>query len=382
MGDQQAMTRRSFLNVVGASGAGLAGVSVLGLPGFQKLFAETVKDIPVVWIPAGSCTGCSVSLLNSLSPTIQDLLLGEVVPGKHVALDFHPTVMAGQGDGAMAVVEKYKNAEPGSFVLVVEGALSTKDDGIYCELGEKNGHGITALEHVRDLAPKAMAVVNIGTCSSYGGIPMADPNPTGIVPVGQFLKDQGIKTPYVNVPGCPPHPDWFVGTLATVLLGGLEMLNVDQHGRPLAFYGRLIHDNCQFRGQFDKGQFAQAFGEKRCLFKLGCKGPITNADCPHRKWNSGTNWCIGCGSPCVGCVEPDFPFKGSLYDRVHIHEQTPPDQYPPIVSQQGEGASPVVTAVLGGAAGAAIGAGVVSSRLKKKQEARETDSAGDTGAEG
>lgn len=380
MGEQtREMTRRSFLNLVGYGGTGLLGVSLLGVPGFEKLFAQAIQEIPVLWVHAGSCTGCSVSALNSLSPTIQDVLLGEVIPGKHISLAFHPTVMAGQGDQVIDVLQQYKKRDPGSFVLVVEGALSTKDDGVYCEVGEINGKPITMMQHVRELAPKAMAVINIGTCSSYGGIPGAPPNPTGVKPVGQFLKEEGIATPVVNVPGCPTHPDWFIGTVATVLIGGLDALAVDEYGRPLAFYGGLIHDNCPFRGQFDKGHFAQNFGEKKCLYKLGCKGPATHADCPHRRWNSGTSWCIGSGSPCIGCVEPGFPYENSMYDLVMIHDATPPDNYPPIVSKNGNGAAATTTAVLGAAVGAVAGAGIASQRAKKKAA---TATVKDTGKEG
>ncbi len=373
MGERKEITRRSFLNLVGTSSAGIAGMSVLGLPGFNQLFAQAVKDLPVLWLPAGSCTGCSVSLLNSLSPTIQDLLLGEVLPGAHVSLQFHATVMAGQGQQVIDVLDKYKEAEPGSFVLVMEGALSTKDDGVYCEVGEHNGHGIPLKQHFDALAPKAMAVINMGTCSSFGGIPAAPPNPTGIQPVGEYMKAAGMSTPYVNVPGCPPHPDWFVGTVATVLLGGLDMLKVDEHGRPLAFYGKLMHDNCEFRGNFDKGQFAQNFGDKACLYKLGCKGPVTHADCPRRRWNSGVNWCIGSGSPCIGCVEPSFPYKMDMYEVVHIHEQTAPDAYPLVDGQKGGGVDPLTTGIVGGFAGAAIGVGIASSRAKKKAEAADAE---------
>jgi hydrogenase small subunit len=312
MENKRALTRREFLQIAGAGGAGLAGISLLGIPGFNELFAATVAEIPVVWLQAGCCTGCSVSLLNSVSPTIQDLILGEVIPGNHLSLAYHPTVMAGQGDQVIAVLDDFAQRDPGGFILVVEGSISTKDSGIYCEVGEKNGHGITLLNHLQTLAPKAMAVISIGTCSAYGGIPGADPNPTGIKAVETVLDEAGISTPVVNVPGCPPHPDWFVGTVATVLIGGLTALDLDAHGRPKAFYGALIHDNCQFRGYFDESRFAEDFSYEGCLYALGCRGPETHADCPLRKWNNAVNWCIGSGSPCIGCVEPGFPYKKSL----------------------------------------------------------------------
>ena len=106
------------------------------------------------------------------------------------------------------------------------------------------------------------------------------------------------------------HPDWIVGTIASVLLKGLPSADdLDAVLRPKAFYGQLIHDNCPRRGYFDAGRFARHSGEPGCLYELGCKGPVTYADCPTRLWNGGVNWCVGSGAPCIGCVEPGFPDK-------------------------------------------------------------------------
>ena len=33
---------------------------------------------------------------------------------------------------------------------------------------------------------------------------------------------------------------------------------------------------------FDKGIFAKHLGESTCMFKLGCRGPVTRTDCPVR----------------------------------------------------------------------------------------------------
>ncbi len=368
MEEKKDITRRGFLKLIGKGTGAAVGISLLDIPGFQKLLADELAHVPVIWIAAGSCTGCSVSLLNSLSPTIQDLLLGEVVPGKHVALEFHPTVMAGQGDQIIEVLDKYKEGKPGTFILAYEGGVSTKDHGVYCEVGEKNGHGITTLQHLLDLAPKAMAVLNIGTCPSYGGIPGAAPNPTGIKPVADILTEKGIKTPVVNIPGCPPHPDWIVGTIATVLIGGLGALKVDKHGRPLAFYGTKIHDNCPLRGQFDKGNFAKKFSDDGCLYELGCKGPVAYADCSTRMWNSSTNWCIGSGSPCVGCVEPEFPYVNPMLEKVDIHAATAPSTYPGIITERGSNIGAVATAVVGGAVGVAAGYSIAKSKNSENEK--------------
>ena len=275
-------------------------------------------EIPVIWLQGGACTGCSVSVLNAVSPTIKNVLVDEVLPGKHINLRYHPTVMAGAGALILQVLDATNQEAHGRYVLVVEGAVSTKDDGIYCVMGERNDHEQLLEETVEVLARDAMAVVALGTCAAFGGIPAAPPNPTGCVSLRALFDIKGITTPLVNVPGCPPHPDWFVGTLADLLIRGLPGEDdMDAHLRPLLFYGGLIHEHCPRRAYFDEGKFAKKLSDPGCLYEVGCKGPITHADCPTRLWNGGVNWCIGAGSPCHGCVEPGFPDLGApMYEKI------------------------------------------------------------------
>ena len=302
--------RREFLE------SSLGAVSVLGfslfeLPGAGQLAAATqpakVAEIPVLWMATGACSGCSVALLNSGSPAIQELLLDEVLPGKHVSLGFHTTVMGAAGEQAMQMVENVRRNSSGRYVLVVDGATAGTEDGLYCTVGELQGKRISGYEQVVKLSKDALAVLAVGQCAAFGGIPAAAPNPTGCLSIGEIFQREQIETPYVNIPGCPPHPDWIVGTIATLLLGGLEALKLDQQHRPAPFFQQCIHDNCQYRGHFERGQFAEHYGEHGCLIKLGCKGPITYADCPIRKFNNGTSWCCEAGHPCIGCCHPDFP---------------------------------------------------------------------------
>ena len=315
MTERSTVTRRDFLKLSAGSAAAL-GLALFDVPGFTRLLEAAVEEIPVIWLQSATCTGCSVSVLNSLSPKIQNVLVDQVVPGKHISLRYHATVMAAAGDLAMKAMNDTAQKK-GGYVLVVEGAIPLKENGAYCRIGEHNGQGITALEHTIRLGRDAMAVLALGTCAAYGGIPAASPNPTGNASVTEVFAKNGIKTPVINLPGCPTHPDWFVGTVATVLIGGLGGVKVDDKGRPLAFYGSNIHDNCPNRGHFDAGRFAKHLSEPYCLYELGCKGPVTSADCPTRRWNSGTNWCIGSQAPCLGCVEPGFPDKVSpLYNKV------------------------------------------------------------------
>lgn len=297
------LTRRHFVELCAGSTAAL-GLSLFKNPEFERLFAAALAEVPVIWFQGSGCNGCSVSVLNSFPVTIQDLLLSEVVSGKHVNLRFHNTVMAAQGDLAMQAMY---DTETGPFALVVEGGVALKDGGIYCEVGEKDGHGIPVAETLERLGRKAIATIALGTCASSGGISASPPNPGEVVGMAEFYKQKGITTPVINVPGCPPHPDWFVGTLAQVLIGGPESVKVDKDLRPTAFYGKLIHDQCPRRGQFAAGKFATNFGDPDCLYKLGCKGPVTHADCNDRLWNNKTRWCIEAGAPCIGCAELAFP---------------------------------------------------------------------------
>lgn len=162
-------------------------------------------------------------------------------------------------------------------------------------------------ERVRKLALRSAEVVALGTCAAYGGIPAGAPNPTSCLGVGDFLRQEGIETPVVNVPGCPPHPRWFVDTVAHLLFGPSAIEQLDEVGRLRSVYLGLIHENCPRRADFDVGRFAPRFGEAGCLFELGCKGPYTSSRCPAHRWNGGVNWCIEAGHPCIGCCEPEFP---------------------------------------------------------------------------
>jgi hydrogenase small subunit len=58
----------------------------------------------------------------------------------------------------------------------------------------------------------------------------------------------------------------------------------------MAFFGQNIHDRCYRRPFYERGQFAETFDDEGarkgyCLYKLGCKGPVTYNACATLKWN-------------------------------------------------------------------------------------------------
>jgi hydrogenase small subunit len=309
-------SRREFLRWAAAATAASAFADAFA-PRIARALEEAVREYPLVWLQASACSGCSVSVINTIHPSIKNVILDQILPGKQLSLNYHSTLMAAGGPLSTGAAMKTHADFPGRYVFIVEGAIPTADDGLYGTLGEEDGRPVTLLEWVRRLAPDAMAVIAVGTCAAYGGIAAARPNPSGCRGVGVVMREADISTPVINVPGCPCHPDWFIGTVARVLLYGLpKSSELDEYGRPKVYFGRSVHSRCIHRDNLDEGVFATHLGETGCLLEIGCKGPFTYADCPLRQWNSGVNWCISANAPCMGCTEPGFPdAHAPLYQR-------------------------------------------------------------------
>lgn len=295
------LSRREFIHLCGAAGAAV-GLSNAILPEIAEAFSGPAGGMPpVVWLQGGSCSGCSISLLNTVSPNIKKVLT-EVI-----SLQFHQTLMAANGESAMEVLDHVRKHYAGQFYLIVEGSIPVGEKGMYATLGEQGDKATPFEEWVKKMASTAKAVVAVGSCAAFGGIPAAGCNPTQAKPVSSFVR----SVPLIHVPGCPSHPDRVLGTIVHVMKYGMPEL--DQYKRPTVFFGKCIHDLCERRPDFDKGKFAKRLSEPGCLYKLGCKGPMAFSDCPVRKYNNGTNWCVGANSPCLACVEPGFPDHSSPF---------------------------------------------------------------------
>ncbi|GAW91214.1 hydrogenase small subunit [Calderihabitans maritimus] len=289
------LTRRKFLKLCMQSGLAFSLAQFLLNDLAEALSAGKIQKLPVVWIEAGTCTGNSISLDNSIDPGLKKILLDIV------DLRYHWLFLTAQGKQAVDALEEAVQKYRGEFILIVEGAVVTRDHGKYnYVLPGKENDFRTGMEVIRWVGQEAKYVMPVGTCATHGGPAAAYPNPSGSIGVGEFL-----QRPVINVPGCPAHPDWIVGTLVHLLYYGLPEL--DAVGRPVMFYGKTIHDLCTRRQYFENGIFAEQPGQAGCMYRLGCKGPVTYADCPKRQWNNHVNWPVGANSPCIGCASPDFP---------------------------------------------------------------------------
>jgi hydrogenase small subunit len=279
-----------------------------------------VKEVDVLWITAGlSCDGDTIAITAATQPSLEDLLLGGIPALPHVRLH-HPVLAYETGDAFLAAFHRAAAGEMGPFVLVVEGSIPNekiKREGYWAAFGtdRATGQPILTCDWIDRLAPHAWAVVAIGTCATYGGIPAMAGNPTGCMGLPDYLGWQwrsrtGI--PVVCVPGCPVQPDNFMETLLYLLYqaGGLApMIPLDGALRPRWLFGQTLHEGCDRGGYYEQGDFAARYGSPKCIVKLGCWGPVVHCNVAKRGWMAGIGGCPNVGGVCIGCTMPGFPDK-------------------------------------------------------------------------
>lgn len=282
------VSRRDFLKYCAATAA-LFGLSELEfVTGVVHALETSSKKPRVIWLEGQSCTGCTIALTQSCPP-IATIVLDKI------SLRYHGTIMAAAGNLSEKVL--HDTIEEGGFVLMVEGSIPTADDR-YCIVGGKPKRVV-----VEKAAEKAVAIIAVGACASYGGIPAATPS------MGAGLNKILPGKTVINLSTCPVHPDHLAGTILYFLATG-KAPALDKIGRPLVYFGQSIHDNCRRLSHFYARRFLVDWNDPKqkdwCVYMKGCKGPFTSSDCAIRRWNAGINFCIDCGAPCQGCAEPGF----------------------------------------------------------------------------
>ena len=334
------ITRRDFLNFC-ASTTALLGLPASMAPRVAAALGQARRP-SVIWLPFQECTGCTESITRAHGATLESLIF------EAISLDYQHTLQAAAGDAAERARAQAMKDNWGKYLLIVDGSIPTGNPGYGTIAGHDN------LSMLKETAEGAAAIIALGTCAAYGGIPGAAPNPTGAVPVGDIIKDK----PIVNVPGCPPIPVVITGVLVQYLTFG-KLPELDALGRPRSFYGQTIHDRCYRRPFYERGQFAESFDDQGarsgwCLYKLGCKGPTTYNACATVKWNNGTSFPIEAGHGCIGCSQPGFWDQGAFYQ--------------PLSAGNWGNARTVGTAV---AIGTALGVASAALARKRQRDAEE-----------
>jgi hydrogenase small subunit len=250
-----------------------------------------LTGIKMVWLELNGCSGNIISLLDGADPGF-DYMISSMVD-----LVYEHSLMAAEGEEALENLFRVLDQD---FILAVEGAVPLKNGGRYQIVGNWQGKEITALEIIQMLGERARYVIAVGACASHGGVSAGRPNPSESVGIQAVLQRRVIQ-----LPGCPCHPEWFLGTLAHLIYFGEPQL--DEEGRPVFLYGISIHRRCERRSYFDQGIYATQFGEPTCMFMLGCRGPMTTIDCPIRRWNERINWPVQANTNCIGCAQFGFP---------------------------------------------------------------------------
>ncbi len=294
------VSRRSFLKFCSLTAASL-GLGPAGAADIQHAM-ENKPRTPVIWLHGLECTCCSESFIRSYHPLVKDIILSMI----SLAYDDTLMVAAGQQDheALEAVIEK----ENGNYILACEGSPPLGEDGIFCMPAGK-----TFLSKLLHVAKGAKAVIAWGSCASWGCINTAKPNPTQSVDITKVILDK----PIIRVPGCPPIPEVMSGVI-TYMLTYDRLPPVDAQLRPKMFYGQRIHDKCYRRAHFDAGQFVEKFDDMGaklgyCLYKVGCRGPVSYSSCSAIRWNEALSWPVESGHPCIACTEADYFDKGSFY---------------------------------------------------------------------
>ena len=301
---RRGISRRRFMEFCGTMAATLA------LPkAYSQTIAEalTQKRKPVlVWLEFQDCAGNTESMIRTTHPTVEDIVL------ETLSWEYHETIMAGYGKHAEAALERVVREEKGKYLVVVEGSIPTADDGVYCTIG-----GRTAMDIASKVCRGAAATIAVGACAWDGGLPKAGPNPTGAVGLHEAVPGINI----VNLPGCPHNSVNTAAVLVHYLTFGV-LPALDGEGRPLFAYGQLIHDQCERRAHYDAGRYVQVWGDEGhrkgwCLYKMGCKGPEANYNCPTVRWNGATSWPVKSGHGCIACASPRFwDTKSPFYERL------------------------------------------------------------------
>ena len=265
----------------------------------EAIEAATKTPI-VVWSQFQECTGCTVNLLQNTAPDPAQLIL------QQISLAYLETAMATAG----AYNEKGENytelslnqaLEKGA-IWIVEGSIATKIPYAMSIAGKtswRSPRRSSPRSRRPSLSDRARASA---TCRR--------PSPTPPAPwasATSFARTAASRTRRSSTCRAARATARTSSTVLTYILVNGKAAGTRRQGRPLFLYGQTIHDNCQRRGHFEAGEFVEVYGDEGsakewCLYKVGCKGPVTYAPCAVTRWNGRVSWCNASGGPVHGLL--------------------------------------------------------------------------------
>ncbi|HYM83058.1 MAG TPA: hydrogenase small subunit [Candidatus Dormibacteraeota bacterium] len=348
---ERGVSRRTFLRFSAAMAAALA-LPASYAPRIASAVAAAPR-LPVVWLHGQACGGDSMAFLAASKPAPAELLLDLL------SVEYDETLMIAAGSPASGGLAGLASRYPGGYLAVVDGAIPTALDGVHAVVG-----GRTFRDTVREVCAGALGTIAVGSCAFDGGASAAGGGRTGAAGVGQVV----ASPRYVALPGCPVNVEDLAATIVHFLTFG-EFPPADWRGRPLSFYGNVIHNQCERRAHFEFGEFVTSWGDEGaqkgwCLYKMGCKGPETFGDCPTTQYAEKTSWPVRAGHGCIGCRMPGFwDAAGPAYRRLP----------PPIPALPSLSADMLGAGLVGGVGALTVvhgSASIVRSRLQARGRRR------------
>jgi hydrogenase small subunit len=291
-------------------------------------FSETAW---LIWLSGAGCDGCTQALIGAAEPSLEDLLLGNIPDAPRLALIHpqfgphffsqlkNPSRSTGSlrpdyesywkpGERYETLLWRAANGELHPFILVLDGALYNEPaaaNGSFAQLGlDRNGQPMTTANWLKLLAPRAEAVLAVGSCASFGGMLAAQSGAeiatngsvNGIAAVlGQGFRSHG-GLPVVHLPGCAPAGEWMIETLLYVFLhlAHLVPLDLDEAGRPRWLFNKETYPLPARADYLPAVEF-----EAARQLKVAC--PV-----PAQGWVRGLGGCTRAGGGCIACTEPNF----------------------------------------------------------------------------
>lgn len=276
-----------------------------------------MKNTNALWLQCGACGGCSMSMLGVEGQSLPDMF-------KDAGINFlwHPVFSERSGPAVIEMLEDIVSGKTALDLLIVEGTplLGPNGTGRFQMMG---GSDKPMMQWLIELADRAKYTIGVGSCATYGGIPLAGDDRlegTGL----QYHSDQlggllgsdylsNANFPVINIPGCAPHPDWIVETLCLLANDQIKPQDLDPEGRPLAYFGHLAHHGCPRNEYYEFKASAAKDSDQGCLMEnLGCKGTQALGDCNIRSWN-GSGSCLQGSYSCIACTMPGFEETGAPF---------------------------------------------------------------------
>ena len=231
----------------------------------------------MLWIESGSCSGESMAILGAEGAGKAGDNLAGFLLANHVDLLWHPSISSESPREVADLLDRIAAGEQPLTLLCIEGSIihGPGGTGMFDTF-----EGRPKKDLIASLCHHSEYVLAMGTCSAFGGIPAASPNPSSATGL-QFTIDKpgGLLDPdwrsqsglpVLNLAGCPVDATTMIQTMCSIL-DGLP-LELDRYNRPHTINPCLSDPNAQRKKCGTSDQVGYA-----CYGCIGARFPVAKA---------------------------------------------------------------------------------------------------------